>query len=296
MTQHIFHKVIVGQDKGQSVTFWNPGPLVIMAGPCLLESAELAWEVADALHKACQPLALSWVFKASFTKANRTSLGPRSGMPFEEALSVFTDIQKTYGCPVMTDVHEAGQCAMLAPHVDILQIPAFLCRQTDLLAAAVATGKPLNIKKGQFLSPMEMLKVAEKVKNLGGRPPLLCERGACFGYNNLINDMRGLVTMASSGCPVVFDATHSVQKPGAQGGQSGGERWFVEALARAAVAVGVAGVFLETHPRPEEALSDGPNMVPLQDLPGLLKTLVCLDQATKAMVYQPFSQASFLKD
>lgn len=287
----IFHDV----SPGLEVTFSNSRPLVLIAGPCLMESRELAFAVADHVHTVCQKLGITWVFKASFEKANRTSLSARSTLSRAEAFQVFQDIRSSYKCPVMTDVHESGDCDAVASAVDILQIPAFLCRQTELLSAAVKTGRVLNIKKGQFLSPHEMLNVHEKVLGLGGQTSLLCERGACFGYNRLISDMRSLPILASKGNPVIFDATHSVQLPGAGDGKSSGERWFVETLSRAAVAVGVAGLFIETHPDPSSALSDGPNVVPLQYLEGFLTPLVQLDHLTKSFPYQPFSQTTFKK-
>ena len=285
----VFHEV----SPGLGIMFSNTRPLVLIAGPCLMESRELAFTVADHIHTVCQKLGVTWVFKASFEKANRTSLAARSAVSREEAFHAFHDIRNAYDCPVMTDVHESKDCDAAASFVDILQIPAFLCRQTELLSAAVKTGKVLNIKKGQFLSPHEMLNVHEKVLGLGGSTPLLCERGACFGYNRLVSDMRSLPIMASKGNPIIFDATHSVQLPGAGDGKSSGERWFVEPLSRAAVAVGVAGLFIETHPDPACALSDGPNVVPLQYLEGFLTPLVHLDRLTKSFPYQPFSQKSF---
>ena len=284
-----FHDV----SPGFGVTFSNNRPCVLIAGPCLMESRELAFTIAEHVHTVCKKLGIPWVFKASFEKANRTSLSTRSTLSREEAFQIFRDIRDTYRCPVMTDVHESRDCEAAATAVDILQIPAFLCRQTELLSAAVSTGKVLNIKKGQFLSPHEMLDVHKKVLGLGGNIPLLCERGACFGYNRLVSDMRSLPILASQGNPVIFDATHSVQLPGAGDGKSSGERWFVEPLSRAAIAVGVAGLFIETHPDPHSALSDGPNVVPLQYLEGFLAPLVALDRLTKTYPYQDFSQNTF---
>lgn len=252
-----------------------------------MESPSQALEVAHSLSEMAARLGVGLIYKTSFDKANRTSMASaRSGVPRAEALKVFQEIKQRYGCPVLTDVHEPAQCADVAAVVDVLQIPALLCRQTDLIVAAAATGRVLNIKKGQFLSPGEMRHVAHKV---GHQRVLLCERGTCFGYQNLVNDMRALPIMGGLGYPVIFDATHSVQKPAALSGHSGGERQFVETLARAAIAVGVAGVFMETHPDPERALSDGPNMVPLQEMEGLMATLMMLDRITKSLPYQSFS-------
>ncbi|GAJ46198.1 2-dehydro-3-deoxyphosphooctonate aldolase [Holospora elegans E1] len=272
-----------------NVTFSNCSPFVLIAGPCLMESRELAFEIAETLMNICKKLNIAFVFKASFEKANRTGIKGRSTLSFKEALDVFSDIRSVYGCPVITDVHEPHQCQPIAEVVNILQIPAFLCRQTELLKAAIKTGAVLNIKKGQFLSPQEMLKVHEKVLALGGSVPLLCERGACFGYNRLVSDMRSLRILASRGNPVIFDATHSVQLPGAGEDTSLGERWFVEPLSRAAIAVGIAGLFIETHPNPDQALSDGPNMVPLEEVQNFLLPLIALDQVTKQWPYQNFS-------
>ena len=277
-----------------SLVFSNKKPFVLIAGPCLIESRELCFMMAETLQAICQRLGISFVFKASFEKANRTGIHGRSVLSQEQSLKVLQDIKLTYGCPVITDVHESHQCAPVAEVVDILQIPAFLCRQTELLKAAVNTGVVLNIKKGQFLSPEEMLNVHEKVLALGGGTPLLCERGTCFGYNRLVSDMRSLPILASRGNPVIFDATHSVQLPGAGNGKSLGEYWFVETLSRAAVAVGVAGVFIETHPNPEQALSDGPNMIPLSGVESFLKPLVALDHITKKLPYQVFSWPAFV--
>ena len=272
------------------VVFSNDAPFILIAGPCLMESRELAFNIAETLVGICTRLNLSFVFKASFEKANRTRITGQRTLSREEVLRIFHDIRSTYGCPVITDVHESNQCQPVAEVVDMLQIPAFLCRQTELLRAAVKTGLVLNIKKGQFLSPHEMLNVHEKVMEFGGKIPLLCERGASFGYHRLVSDMRSLRILASRGNPVIFDATHSVQLPGAGNGVSLGERWFVEPLARAAIAVGVAGLFIETHPDPSKALSDGPNMVPLGEVENFLKPLLALDRVTKQWPYQNFSQ------
>jgi 2-dehydro-3-deoxyphosphooctonate aldolase (KDO 8-P synthase) len=287
MQEKVFKDVTVGV-----TCFSNPLPLKLIIGPCLLESRSLALEVAQEVASICQELGISWVFKASFDKANRTSLaGKRQGVSLNQALKIFAEIKEQFGCPVVTDVHDPAQCVEVAQHVDLLQIPAFLCRQTDLITAAAATQKPIMIKKGQFLSPAEMLQVGEKAQSLGAVGVMLCERGTTFGYHKLVNDMTGLATMA--GFPVVFDATHSVQLPGALNGKSSGESWFVECVARAATAIGVAGIFMETHPDPSQAFSDGPNMVPLAFLKGLVKTLKEIDHMTKKLSYQGFSLPAF---
>jgi 2-dehydro-3-deoxyphosphooctonate aldolase (KDO 8-P synthase) len=266
-----------------SVRFGNALPLVLIAGPCAMESRAHALEMAAALKEITGRLKLPFVFKTSFDKANRTSLkGPR-GVGMADALPVFAEIRESLGLPVLTDVHDAGQCAPVAQAVDILQIPAFLCRQTDLLLAAAATGAVVNVKKGQFLAPWDMAHVVDKVTGAGNANVLVTERGVSFGYNTLVSDMRALPIMAQqTGAPVVFDATHSVQQPGGRGGSSGGQREFVPVLARAAVAVGVAAVFIETHENPERAPSDGPNMVPLRELPVLLEELMAFDALAKA--------------
>jgi 2-dehydro-3-deoxyphosphooctonate aldolase (KDO 8-P synthase) len=268
--------VSVGQ-----VTFANTLPLAVIAGPCALESRAHALETACALREIADRLAIGLVYKTSFDKANRTSLAGARGLGLADALAIFAEIRESVGLPVLTDVHAAEQCAPVAEAVDILQIPAFLCRQTDLLVAAAATGKPVNIKKGQFLAPWDMKHVVAKVTASGNSKVLVTERGASFGYNTLVSDMRSLPILAETGCPVVFDATHSVQQPGGQGGSSGGERRFVPVLARAAVAVGVAGVFIETHPDPDNAPSDGPNMVPLAEFEALIGELQALDRVAK---------------
>ncbi len=266
-----------------SVTFGNDLPLVLIAGPCQMESREHALETATALKEICGAAGVPLVYKTSFDKANRTSLSGKRGLGLDKALAVFSEIRESLGLPVLTDVHDAGQCAPVAEIVDILQIPAFLCRQTDLLLAAGQTGAVINVKKGQFLAPWDMKNVADKVDSTGNGKVILTERGTSFGYNTLVTDMRGLPTMArDTGCPVVIDATHSVQQPGGRGGSSGGQREFVPVIARAAVAVGVAGVFMETHPDPDNAPSDGPNMVPLRDMPGLVTLLRDLDAFAKA--------------
>jgi len=274
----IAHHVTVG-----NVTFGNDLPLALIAGPCQMESRAHALEMAAACKELCAALGLGFIFKTSFDKANRTSLSGVRGMGLDAALTVFSEIKETLGVPVLTDVHEAIQCKILAEVVDVLQIPAFLCRQTDLLVAAAQSGAVINIKKGQFLAPWDMENVAAKVTESGNPNVLLTERGTSFGYNTLITDMRSLPQMAhDTGLPIIFDATHSVQQPGGQGGSSGGDRRFAPVLARAAVAVGVAGVFIETHDDPDNAPSDGPNMIPLKDLPKVLQTLMAFDKVAKA--------------
>ena len=264
-----------------SVRFANALPLSLIAGPCQMESRAHALEVASELKAICTALGIGLVFKASFDKANRTSLKGQRGIGLEGALPVFAEIKEALGLPVLTDIHEASQCAPVAEVVDILQIPAFLCRQTDLLIAAASTGAVVNVKKGQFLAPWDMANVVAKITGSGNGRVLVTERGASFGYNTLVTDFRGLPVMAKQ-APVVFDATHSVQQPGGQGGSSGGQREFVPVLARAAVAVGVAGVFIETHPDPDKAPSDGPNMVPLREMKSLLSDLMAFDALAKA--------------
>jgi len=266
-----------------AVAFANHLPLALIAGPCQLESRDHAVEVAAALKEMTDRLGIGLVFKSSFDKANRTSASTARGLGLDEALPIFAEIKQRLGLPVLTDVHEAEQCARAAEVVDVLQIPAFLCRQTDLLLAAARTGRVVNVKKGQFLAPWDMKHVADKVTSAGNPNVMVTERGASFGYNTLVSDMRSLPIMAAvtGGAPVVFDATHSVQQPGGQGATSGGQREFVPVLARAAVAVGVAGVFIETHPDPDRAPSDGPNMVPLKAMPDLLATLMAFDRLAK---------------
>ena len=262
--------------------FGNTLPLMLIAGPCALESREHALEMASALKEIAGKAGIGLVFKTSFDKANRTSAKSQRGVGLDRALPIFAEIRETLSVPVLTDVHEAQQCARVAGAVDVLQIPAFLCRQTDLLAAAAATGRVVNVKKGQFLAPWDMANVVAKLTGAGNRNVLVTERGASFGYNTLVSDMRALPILArSTGAPVIFDATHSVQQPGGQGTSSGGEREFVPVLARAAVAVGVAGVFIETHQNPDRAPSDGPNMVPLKNMEPLLRRLVEFDQLAK---------------
>ncbi len=269
-------EVIVG-----NVRFSNAGPLVLIAGPCQMESRDHAFMMAGSLKEICNRLGIALVYKSSFDKANRTSLSGKRGMGLEKSLTVFSDIRKKFGLPVITDVHEISQCDVLAPVVDILQIPAFLSRQTDLLVAAARTGRVVNVKKGQFLAPWDMIHVVQKLVESGNSNVLLTERGASFGYNTLVSDMRSLPIMAETGAPVIFDATHSVQQPGGKGASSGGDRRMVPVLARAAVAVGVAGVFVETHDDPDSAPSDGPNMVPLKDMETFIAKLMALDAVVK---------------
>lgn len=260
----------------------NDTPLSLIAGPCAMESRAHALETASALKEMAEHLGIGLVYKSSFDKANRTSLDSARGIGLDEGLSVFADVRERTGLPVLTDVHESAQCAPVAEVVDILQIPAFLCRQTDLLLAAAATGRTVNVKKGQFLAPWDMENVIAKLAGGGNSDVLVTERGVSFGYNTLVSDMRALPILAGLGAPVIFDATHSVQQPGGQGASSGGQREFVPALARAAVAVGVAGVFIETHPDPDTAPSDGPNMIAMRDLPQLVETLMALDRIAKS--------------
>jgi 2-dehydro-3-deoxyphosphooctonate aldolase (KDO 8-P synthase) len=263
------------------LTFGNDLPFVLISGPCQIESREHALETAAALVDACRARRLGLVYKSSFDKANRTSAASARGLGLAKGIEVLAEVRERYACPVITDEHESHQCKLVAEAVDVLQIPAFLCRQTDLLAAAAATGAAVHVKKGQFLAPWDMAQVATKLERFGCERILLCERGTSFGYNTLINDFRGLPQMAATGWPVVFDATHSVQQPGGLGGASGGQREFVPTLARAALAVGVAGLFIETHEDPDRAPSDGPNMVPLAELPSLLDVLIAFDRLAK---------------
>ena len=262
--------------------FGNALPLALIAGPCALESRDHAIEMASALKEIAGRVGIELVYKTSFDKANRTSAKSARGIGLERALVIFAEIRQKVGVPILTDVHDAQQCAPVAQVVDVLQIPAFLCRQTDLLVAAAATGRVINVKKGQFLAPWDMAHVVAKITGAGNPNVLVTERGASFGYNTLVSDMRALPILArTTGAPVIFDATHSVQQPGGQGAASGGEREFVPALARAAVAVGVAGVFIETHQDPDRAPSDGPNMMPLKEMEGLLRRLVEFDRLAK---------------
>ena len=269
--------VAVGKAK-----FGNALPLALIAGPCVLESRAHAFDMAGSLKEITARRGIGFVYKTSFDKANRTSVKGQRGLGMEKSLPIMAELRDTFGCPVLTDIHSVEQCAPVAEAVDILQIPAFLCRQTDLLLAAGQTGKTINVKKGQFLAPWDMKNVADKVASTGNQNLLLTERGASFGYNTLVSDMRSLPIMAETGYPIVFDATHSVQQPGGQGTSTGGQREFVPVLARAAVAVGVAGVFMETHQDPDHAPSDGPNMVPIKQMPELLRSLMAFDKLAKA--------------
>ena len=259
----------------------NSKPFTLIAGPCQLENEKHALDVANQLKQITQKLGIGLIYKTSFDKANRTSLKGKRGAGLEKSLPVFDKIRNDLELPVLTDVHTSEQCEIVSKHVDVLQIPAFLCRQTDLLIAAAKTGRIINVKKGQFLAPWDMVNVTKKIEESGNKNILVTERGASFGYNTLVSDMRSLPIMAKNGYPVVFDATHSVQQPGGMGDKSGGQREFVEHLARAAIAVGVAAVFIETHPDPDNAPSDGPNMVPLSKMPGLLKQLTTIDKLIK---------------
>ncbi len=273
-------EVAVGEGAGK-VVFSNTGKLSLIAGPCQMESRDHAFMIAGTLKELCDKLGIGLVYKSSFDKANRTSLSAQRGIGIETALEVFADLKKEYGFPVLTDIHTEEQCAEVATVVDVLQIPAFLSRQTDLLVAAAKTGRAINVKKGQFLAPWDMKNVLAKLNASGNPNIMLCERGASFGYNTLVSDMRSLPIMEALGAPVVFDATHSVQQPGGQGGSTGGQREFVETLSRAAVAVGIAGLFVETHEDPDNAPSDGPNMVYLKDMPRLLEKLLAFDAIAK---------------
>ncbi|MGB0132925.1 3-deoxy-8-phosphooctulonate synthase [Dokdonella sp.] len=256
-------------------------PLFLIAGPCVIESEQLALDTAGTLKEITARLGIPFIYKSSFDKANRTSISGHRGPGFEEGLRILAEVKRQIGVPVLTDVHEYTPMEEVAEVVDVLQTPAFLCRQTDFIIKACSVGRPVNIKKGQFLSPWEMKHVSEKAKTTGNTQLMVCERGASFGYNNLVSDMRSLAVMRDTGCPVVFDATHSVQLPGGAGGKSGGQREFVPVLARAAVAVGIAGIFMETHPDPDKALSDGPNAWPLGKMEALLESIMGLDQLTK---------------
>jgi 2-dehydro-3-deoxyphosphooctonate aldolase (KDO 8-P synthase) len=273
-------EITVGQND-RHVVFSNAAKLSLIAGPCQMESREHAFQIAGALDELCRELDIGLVYKSSYDKANRTSLSGKRGIGIDSAMEIFTELKAEFGFPVLTDIHTEEHCGLVAPTVDILQIPAFLCRQTDLLIAAAKTGRTINVKKGQFLAPWDMKNVLAKLNESGNPNVMLCERGASFGYNTLVSDMRSLPIMAALGAPVIFDATHSVQQPGGQGGSTGGQREFVETLARAAVAVGVAGVFVETHEDPDNAPSDGPNMVHLKDMRRLLETLLAFDAVAK---------------
>jgi 2-dehydro-3-deoxyphosphooctonate aldolase (KDO 8-P synthase) len=280
MTQHEILKP-AAHVRARDVLFANDAPIAVLAGPCQMESRAHALEMASALSEISRKLGFGLVYKSSFDKANRTSLTGRRGIGLEAALPIFAEIREKYGLPVVTDVHEVAQCAAVAEVVDVLQIPAFLCRQTDLLVAAAKTGRVVKIKKGQFLAPWDMKNVVAKVTGSGNPNVLVTERGSSFGYNTLVVDMRALPQMAETGAPVIFDATHAVQRPGGQGTSSGGDRCFVPVLARAAVAVGVAGLFIETHQDPDKAPSDGPNMVALRDFAALISELQAIDKVIK---------------
>ena len=277
MTTGTFETIAIG-----SVRVANNLPFALISGPCQAEGVQHSLDIAGTLAELCAARGIGLIFKASYDKANRTSLSGQRGLGMEGGLECLAEVRRQIGCPVLSDVHEPAHCAPAAEVVDVLQIPAFLCRQTDLLLAAGATGKVINIKKGQFLAPWDMANVAAKIASTGNRRIMLCERGTSFGYNTLVTDFRGLPTMAASGYPVIFDATHSVQQPGGLGGASGGQREFAPVLARAAAAVGVAGFFIETHPDPDKAPSDGPIMIPLNEMGGLLDTLIAFDQVAKA--------------
>ena len=265
----------------QDIEISNTGPFTLIAGPCQLESRAHGLEMASALKEICASLGIPLIFKTSFDKANRTSLSSPRGLGLEASLNIFAEIRESLSLPVLTDVHVAGQCAVLAEAVDVLQIPAFLCRQTDLLVAAAETLCVVNVKKGQFLAPWDMKNVVDKITGSGNPNVMLTERGASFGYNTLVSDMRALPVMKDMGCPVIFDATHSVQQPGGLGGSSGGQREFVPVLARAAAAVGVAGIFIETHDDPDHAPSDGPNMMNIKDMEALLRQIAAFDAIAK---------------
>lgn len=263
----------------------NKLPLALLAGPCQIESRQHAIDMAGSMVEITKELGINYIFKASFDKANRTSISGIRGVGLEEGMKTFEEIKKLYNCPIVTDIHEKEQCEIVAPYVDMLQIPAFLCRQTDLVVAAAKTGKVVNVKKGQFLAPWDVKNIVKKVTDSGNSNVCLTERGTSFGYNTLVTDMRAFPQMArDTGCPIIFDATHSVQQPGGLGGSSGGQGEFAPVLARAAVAVGIAAVFIETHDDPSKALSDGPNMIPLHDMKRVLQTLQAYDNITKTMI------------
>jgi 2-dehydro-3-deoxyphosphooctonate aldolase (KDO 8-P synthase) len=272
----------MSQVKIGSLTVGNDLPFTLIAGPCQIESRDHALEVASALAELAKNLKIGVIYKSSYDKANRTSASAARGIGMAQGLEILARVRETYGLPVLTDVHDASQCAPAAQAVDVLQIPAFLCRQTDLLLAAGNTGRAINVKKGQFLAPWDMKNVAAKIASTGNENILLCERGASFGYNTLVSDLRALPIMAETGYPIVFDATHSVQQPGGQGTSSGGDRRFAPILARAALAIGCAAVFIECHPDPDRAPSDGPNMIPLRDMPALIKNLMAFDALRKS--------------
>lgn len=264
------------------ISVGGESPLVFILGPCQIENRDHALFMAEKIVNVCEPSSSKFIFKSSFDKANRSSITSSRGIGIEEGLKILEEVKSTFNCPVITDVHTVPQCGIVAEVVDVLQIPAFLSRQTDLLIAAGETGKPINVKKGQFLAPWEMANVAEKIASTGNKKILLCERGTSFGYNTLVNDFRGLEIMAETGYPIVFDATHSVQQPGGRGNSSGGERKFVAALARAACAVGVSAVFIETHQDPDNAPCDGPNMIDIANLQDIIEKLRLIDELIKA--------------
>jgi 2-dehydro-3-deoxyphosphooctonate aldolase (KDO 8-P synthase) len=271
------------------VSIGGGAPLAVIAGPCVIESRDAALSHAERLRAMAQKAGVALVYKSSFDKANRTSIGGFRGVGMDDGLRILDDVRRATGLPILTDVHDTSQIAAVAAVADVLQTPAFLCRQTDFIQNVAKAGKPVNVKKGQFLSPWEMKHVSDKALATGNTQIMVCERGASFGYNNLVSDMRSLAVMRETGCPVVFDATHSVQLPGGAGGKSGGQREFVPVLSRAAVAVGIAGIFMETHPDPDKALSDGPNAWPLGQMAALLETLIELDRVTKRA---PFLESS----
>ena len=265
------------------IAIGGTNPFALITGPCQLESRDHAFMMAEKIAEACAKSGTQFIFKASYDKANRSSINTQRGLGIEEGLRILSDIRAAFGCPILTDVHEAAQCQTAGTVVDILQIPAFLCRQTDLLLAAGKTGRAINVKKGQFLAPWDMQNVADKIASTGNDQILLCDRGTSFGYNTLVSDFRGLPIMASTGYPVVFDATHSVQQPGGQGNTSGGQREFAPVLARAACAVGIAALFIETHQDPDTAPSDGPNMIPVDQMGDLIKELRGFDALSKSL-------------
>ena len=266
-----------------TVTIGGKAPIALITGPCQLESRDHTMFMAEAIAKACAPTGTGFIFKASYDKANRSSISTQRGIGMDEGLKILAEVRDAFGCPVLTDVHDAAQCAPAGEVVDVIQIPAFLCRQTDLLLAAGKTGRAINVKKGQFLAPWDMGNVAEKIASTGNENIMLCDRGTSFGYNTLVSDFRGLPTMAATGYPVVFDATHSVQQPGGQGTTSGGQREFAPVLARAACAVGVSALFIETHQDPDNAPSDGPNMIPVDQMGALIANLRAFDALAKGI-------------
>lgn len=274
----------------------NEMPFTLIAGPCSLENRDLALRMVEKISVVSEKVGRPFIFKTSFDKANRTSGSSKRGVGFAESIGIFREIRGTFNCPIVTDIHEQYQCSELVDVVDVLQIPAFLCRQTDLLVAAAKTKKTINVKKGQFLAPWDMKNICEKIEQAGNRNILLCERGVCFGYNRLVNDFRSLPIMAKTGYPVIFDATHSVQEPGGLGNKSGGRREFVEVLARAAIAIGCAGLFIETHDDPDNAFSDGPNMLPVQALYDFWMRMIEFDELAKSRAYVDVSSNVFAKE